>query len=138
MYSGDRHASLQNAEPVQTQLLGILTMQRREGFRAVQGVRLDAEEVLAPDEPLIIRAVPDRANLTLLATVTDLATGRLVGDPQVMRKDADEVHHGELPPLPIGDYRLRVEGVGDSATLADPVHGLVCVIDDRPPGDRPP
>ena len=39
-------------------------------------------------------------------------------------RDADEVHTGELPPLPAGDYRLRVEGVDVSAPLADPVHSL--------------
>ena len=76
MYSGDLHASLQNAEPVQTQLLGVLTARKREGFRAVQGVRLDADELLAVGEPLVVRALPDRANLTMQATVTDLATGR--------------------------------------------------------------
>jgi len=132
MYSGDLHAALQNAEPVQTQLLGVLTARKREGFRAVQGVRLDADELLAVGEPLVVRALPDRANLTMQATVTDLATGRDVASVPLQR-DADDVHHGELAPLRPGDYRLRVEGVGDSAALADPVHGLVCVVDDDAP-----
>ncbi|MDQ3738651.1 MAG: hypothetical protein M3337_05725, partial [Actinomycetota bacterium] len=51
--------------------------------------------------------------------------------------DADEVHHAEVPPLPPGDYRVRVEGVGDSVGLADPVHGLVCVLDDAAPDVDP-
>ena len=54
-----------------------------------------------------------------------------------MRRDADEVHHAEIAPLPAGDYRLRVDAVGDSAGLADPVHGLVCVIDDAEPDVDP-
>lgn len=137
MYSADRHASLQNAEAVQTQLLGILTAQRRAGFRAVQSVQLHADELLANGEPLVVRALPDRANLTLQATITDLATGRVVAMPAIMRRDADDIHHAELAPLPPGDYRLRVEGVGDSSALADPVHGLVCVVVDDDPGDEP-
>jgi hypothetical protein len=39
--------------------------------------------------------------------------------------------------LPPGDYRIAVEGAGDSAALADPVHGLVCVLDDEPPDVDP-
>ena len=114
MYSGDRHASLQNAEPVQTQLLGILTAQRREGFRAVQGVRLEADELLGAGEPLVLRACPIAPTSRCWRRSPTSPPGALVGDPCVLRRDADEVHHGELPPLPAGDYRLRVEGVGDS------------------------
>ena len=47
------------------------------------------------------------------------------------------MHTGEIPPLPAGDYRLRVEGVGVSAALADPVHSLVCVVEDAPPDVDP-
>jgi hypothetical protein len=54
-----------------------------------------------------------------------------------MRRDADEIHHAEIPPLPAGDYRVRVDAVGDGAGLADPVHGLVCVIDDAAPDVDP-
>jgi pimeloyl-ACP methyl ester carboxylesterase len=133
MYSADRHGSLQNNDPVQTQLRGILTARPLTGFRAIQGVRLEADELLAVGESLIVRALPDRGNLTLQASVTDLATGRLATEPVTMRRDADEVHHAEVPPLPPGDYRLLVQGVGDSAALADPVHGLVCVLDDSEP-----
>jgi len=137
MYSSDRHASLQNAEAVQTQLLGILTAQPFTGFRAVQGVRLESDELLATGETLVLRALPDRANLTLQASVVDLATERAATAPVTMRRDTDEVHHAEVPPLPPGDYRVRVEGVGDSAGLADPVHGLVCVFDDVAPDIDP-
>ena len=106
MYSGDRHASLQNADAVQTQLLGVLTARRREGSAPVQGVRIEADELLAVGEPLVVRALPDRANLTMQATVTDAATGRQVAAIPLQR-DADDVHHGEVPPLAPGDYRWR-------------------------------
>jgi pimeloyl-ACP methyl ester carboxylesterase len=137
MYSADRHSSLQNADPVQVQLHGILTSRPLAGFRAVQSVRLEADELLAAGESLILRALPERANLTLQASVTDLATGGPAVPPVTMRRDRDDVHHAEVPPLPPGDYRVLVEGVGDSAGLADPVHGLVCVFDDVVPDVDP-
>jgi pimeloyl-ACP methyl ester carboxylesterase len=137
MYSGDRHASLQNADPVQLQLRGVLTARPLGAFRAVESVRLEADELLAVGESLVLRALPDRANLILQATIIDVATGRPAIEPVVMLRDADDVHHAEVPPLPAGDYRITVDGLGDSAALADPVHGLVCVLDDDPPGVDP-
>jgi hypothetical protein len=137
MYSADRHASLQNADPVQLQLRGVLTARPLGAFRGIESVRLEADELLAAGESLVLRALPDRGNLTLQATITDVGTGRSAIEPVLMRRDADDVHHAEVPPLPPGDYRIAVAGVGDSATLADPVHGLVCVLDDKPPDVDP-
>jgi pimeloyl-ACP methyl ester carboxylesterase len=137
MYSADRHASLQNADAVQTQLRGILTARPLTDFRAVQSVRLEAEELLAAGESLAIRALPDRGNLTLQASLTDLATGLPATAPITMRRDSDDVHWAEFAPPPPGDYRLHVEAVGDSVGLADPVHGLVCVLDDVAPDVDP-
>jgi hypothetical protein len=132
-YASDRHGSLQNAESVQTQLLGILTARPTVGFRAARGVRLDAPEVIAEGEPLAVRALPDRSQLTLQATVTDAATGRDVVPAVALHRDADEIHSIELPPLPPGDYRLTVRGAGESIELVDPVHGLLCVFSDAEP-----
>jgi pimeloyl-ACP methyl ester carboxylesterase len=132
MYSSEQHGNLQTSEPVQTQLRGILTARPLGAFRAVQGVRVEADELLAVGESLVVRALPDTAGLTLRASVVDLASGRPAG-AVVLTRDADEVHTGELPPLPAGDYRLRVDGVDASAALADPVHTLVCVVDDDEP-----
>jgi pimeloyl-ACP methyl ester carboxylesterase len=137
MYSSDRHASLQNADAVQTQLRGILTARPLTGFRAVQSVRLEADELLAAGESLTVRALPDRGNLTLQASVTDLATGLPATVPITMRRDSDEIHWAEFAPLPPGDYRLLVEAIGDSVGLADPVHGLVCVVDESVPDVDP-
>jgi pimeloyl-ACP methyl ester carboxylesterase len=137
MYSADRHASLQNADPVQLQLRGILTARPLGAFRGVESVRLEADELLAAGESLVLRALPDRANLVLQATITDVATGRAAIAPVPLHRDADEVHAAEVAPLPPGDYRITVEGVGDSAALADPVHGLVCVLQDEPPDVDP-
>jgi hypothetical protein len=138
MYSADRHAALQNADPVQTQLYGILTAELIDTTRSFLGVRLEAPELLDLGESLTVRALPDGANLTLLASVTDLATGLDVGTPITLNRDADDVHHGEIAPLPEGDYRLSVVGVGDSARLVDPVHGLFCVVPDLEPEPNEP
>jgi pimeloyl-ACP methyl ester carboxylesterase len=136
MYSSEVHGSLQVAEAVQTQLLGILTARPPAGFRGARGIAIEADDLLAVGEPLAIRALPDTTGLTLRASVVDVATGRTAGEV-VLARDADEVHTGELPPLPAGDYRLRVEGIDVSAPLVDPVHSLLCVVDDGPPDDEP-
>ena len=118
---------------MQTQLLGILTAKPLAGFRDVSAVRVDVDELLLAGEPLTVTALPDRANLDLIVTVTDLATGRPTGAQSTMRRDADEVHHLELAPLPPGDYRVRVEGSGAASGLVDPVHSLVSVMTDSEP-----
>lgn len=137
MYSSEKHGSLQLAEAVQTQLRGVLTARPLSGFRAVQGVRVEATDLLAFGESLVVRALPDAAGLTLRAALTDVATGQVV-EQLTLARDADEVHTGELRPLPPGDYRLRVEGAAESAPLADPVHSLVSVVDDVEPDDIQP
>jgi len=137
MYASDRHASLQNVDPVQTQLLGVLTAVDLGGFRAGGAVRLEADEVVATGESVPVRAFPAGSNLDLTLVVTDLSTQRAAAPPMPMRRDADEVHHAEVAPLPAGDYRVCVEGSGPSATLVDPVHGLLCVLDDVVPDVDP-
>ena len=137
MYASDRHGSLQNVDPVQTQLLGILTATPLDDFKDVGSIDLHADEVVATDEPFTVRALPTAMNLDLQLVVTDLATERPAHAPLSMRRDADEVHDVEVPPLPAGDYRLHVEGVGTSRELVAPVNGLVCVLADRPPDVDP-
>jgi pimeloyl-ACP methyl ester carboxylesterase len=132
MYSSEQHGSLQLAEAVQTQLRGILTARPLTGFRAVQGVRVEADDILATGESLLVRALPDAGGLTLRATVTDVATGQVLRSV-VLARDADEVHTGEIAPLPAGDHRLRVDGIDGSERLADPVHSLVTVVEDAEP-----
>ena len=127
MYSADRHASLQNADPVRTQLLGILTNQPRAGFKAVAGARLEMDEIFGAAEPVTGTVLPDLANLELVAVVDDLRSGAR-SDPRPLRRDGDDVHHLHLGELAPGDYRVRVEGSGTSAGLIDPVHGLLSVV----------
>lgn len=144
MYSSDKHGSLQNQDAVQTQLAGILTQRSSaafradEAFREPRGIAVDVPDLLNPGEPLQLSAGrPDRpgpANLTLAVRVLDLATGRDVhASPIPLGTDGDGHYSAVLPPLPSGDYRVVVAGVGDSAVLVDPVHSLVCVFDDAEP-----
>lgn len=135
MYSNDRHASLQNAEAVQTQLLGILTKPDFAAFRAVQPLQLLLDEVYEVGEPIALQALPSSGNLELVASIVELGTGRPVVERQVLRRDADEVHHLELAPLPPGDYRVTVEGGAGSEGLADPVHGIVVVVPEDEPDE---
>ena len=55
MYSSEAHGSLQVAEAVQTQLLGILTARPPVGFRGGRGIAVEADELLAAGEPLAVR-----------------------------------------------------------------------------------
>lgn len=137
MYSSDKHGSLQNDDAVRTQLQGILTAQSASAFKGNEqfdrskGIPVDLPELLDVGEPLDVQAGPGRAGLTLGVDVIDLATGRSVHEaPILLHPDADGFHRGVVPPLPSGDYRVRVAGVGESAAMADPVHSLLCVFDD--------
>lgn len=137
MYSSDKHGSLQNDAAVRTQLIGILTERSTAAFRGDEeydkskGIPVDLPELISVGEPIDLRAGPGRAGLTLGVDVVDLATGQSVYDtPILLGRDGDGFHTGVVPPLPSGDYRVRVAGVGDSASLADPVHSLLCVFDD--------
>lgn len=133
MYSSDTHGSLQNADPVRTQLVGVLSARPLGAFRDVSAVRVDVDGLVAAGDTLTVTATPDKANLDLAVVVTDLSTGRPTGAPSAMRRDENDVHHLELAPLPPGDYRVRVEGSGASSRLVDPVHGLVSVMTEHEP-----
>ena len=140
MYSSDKHGSLQNDAAVRTQLIGILTERSTAAFRGEEeydkskGIPVDLPELISVGEPIDLRAGPGRSGLTLGVDVVDLATGQSVyATPILLGRDGDGFHTGVVPPLPSGDYRVRVAGVGDSASLADPVHSLLCVFDDDEP-----
>lgn len=127
MFSSDRHGSLQNADPVQTQLLGILTQKPLTGFKGAGGLRLVLDDIFATGEEVAGSVAPDVARLDLVATLTDLGAGRPVGPPRPLSRDADDIHHLSFGALPPGDYRIRVEAVGSGTGLVDPVHGLLSV-----------
>jgi pimeloyl-ACP methyl ester carboxylesterase len=127
MFATDRHGSLQNADPVHAQLLGILTQQPLGGFKGGSGLRLQLDEGFEMDEDIHGQVLASVPNVDLAARVVNLESGQVVRDAHALRRDADDIHHLELPSLPAGDYRIEVTGLGDSAGVVDPVHGLVCV-----------
>ena len=84
-----------------------------------------------------MRALPDAGSLTLRATVTDVATGRQVGAGRRCARDSDDVHTPRSRRCPPATTGSASRGSATSAGLADPVHGLVCVVDDAAPDVDP-
>jgi pimeloyl-ACP methyl ester carboxylesterase len=132
VYASQKHASLQNADNVLTQLLGVLTQvgdlaQIRE---ARDGIALDMDDAFAAGEPVELRAETTQPRLTLEAHVVDVATGATAGPYPLAERD-ERVHVAELPPLAPGDYRITVNGAGLAERLVQPVTSVfVCAPED--------
>ena len=130
MFAAQRHASLQNDDPVLTQLAGVLSGLDLDlsAFRALPttALSLELDDVYATGEPINVRAKPEReqpAGEPLLAIVDEAA--RAPGDraAEVMRSPLragnDGWHKAELPPLASGTYRLTVLGSGTVEPVSD-------------------
>lgn len=135
VYLPEGHGSLQNAPSSLTQILGQLSPLKRDArFRAVgNGLALTIDDIFSMDEGVMVNVTADIPYLDLKARVVDLATGKRVGSSVNLTSVGDVSFSAELPPLPAGDYRLQVAPWGDSAGLADPVHGLFHVASDAEP-----
>lgn len=133
MFAAQKHASLQNDDPVLTQLAGILTgidldLSR---FRAMPriGLGLDVDDVYGADEPVTIRARPEQSlQASLIAVVEDAARAPDAEQPVETARASlhpaeDEWHVAELRPLPPGTYRVTVLGDG----LIEPVTDVFAV-----------
>jgi pimeloyl-ACP methyl ester carboxylesterase len=137
VYASQIHASLQNADNVQTQLLGVLTqVADLESIKDVRsGLSLALEEVFEPTEAIPVRVGVTEPRLELAATVTDIASGAQDG-PHRLVGAGDGAHTLELPPRSPGEYRLTVEGVNRSSQLVQPVTGVFMVAPDEPLPDE--
>lgn len=134
MFAAQRHASLQNDDPVLAQLAGILSGLDLDlsGFKALPtlGLSLDLEDVYDADEPLTVRARPEReSDDRLLVVVEDAARPpddeRPVEVARASLQPADDGwQSAELPPLPAGTYRVTVFGSG----MVEPVTDVVAVV----------
>jgi pimeloyl-ACP methyl ester carboxylesterase len=134
MFAAQRHASLQNDDPVLAQLAGILSGLDLDlsGFKALPtlGLSLDLEDVYDADEPLTVRARPEReSDDRLLVVVEDGARPpddeRPVELARASLQPADDGwQSAELPPLPAGTYRVTVFGSG----MVEPVTDVVAVV----------
>jgi pimeloyl-ACP methyl ester carboxylesterase len=133
VYASQIHASLQNAESVQTQLLGVLTeVADLENIRDLRsGLSLTLDEVFGPTEQISAQVKVTEPRLELAATVTNIASGAMDG-PFPLAARANGLYALKLPPRPAGDYRLSVEGVRRSAQVVQPVTGIFMVAPDAP------
>lgn len=133
MFAAQKHASLQNDDPVLTQLAGILSGIDLDLslFRArpTIGLGLDVEDVYAADEPVTVRVRPEQSLPGPLVAVAEDATRAPDAEQPLevrradLRVDGDGWHVGELGPLPPGTYRVTV--LGDGAV--EPVTDVVAV-----------
>jgi pimeloyl-ACP methyl ester carboxylesterase len=133
VYASQKHATLQEVESVQTQLLGILTqipgLSGVRGLRSGLALRVDGSFAIAETVP--VRVVTSQPRLSLAATVTDRGTGRTDG-PYTLRGLGQGIYEVELPGCNPGDYSVTVTGTGTSRNLVQPVSDVFVVLPDDP------
>lgn len=137
VYAPERHASLQDALSVQTQVRGLLTpVERADRFRDARGgLRLSLDDLHSAGEQIPVAVTAGMRRATLVGTVLDLGTKRPVAGPLPLQAADDQLSHSlDLEPLPAGCYRLDIAPTGESAGAIQPVHGLFLVADDSEPG----
>jgi pimeloyl-ACP methyl ester carboxylesterase len=126
MYAGTKHGSLQNADPVITNLTGLLS-----GFALDLGafrkpktqVALEVEDVFFAGEPVAVRARPSRGNVKLNATLWRSGESQPVA-ATAMQPAGGDWHGAEFAPPGDGAYRVTVSGpnvetVEDSFAVAE-------------------
>jgi pimeloyl-ACP methyl ester carboxylesterase len=111
MYAAERHASLQNMDPVLVQLAGVLTGRDTTAYRDLPktGLGLDLEDAYAIDEPIGVRVRSEDQAAELAAVAVEAETGREAGRV-LLPPGIDEWREAEIPPAPAGTYRLTVSG----------------------------
>jgi hypothetical protein len=129
MFAAQRHASLQNDDPVLAQLAGILSGLHLDlaAFRApaTVGLSLDVDDVYEAGEPVTVKARPERESTNALLAVVEDASQPPDSQHPVelarapLRPSGDGWHSVELPPLPEGAYRVTVLGSGMVEPVAD-------------------
>ncbi len=136
VYAPERHASLQNARSVQTQLRGLLApVEGRERFRDARGgLNLLLDDLFVAGEEIPLSVIADTRRLDLTATVVELEHRRPVAGPLPLTLGDDQLTpHAELPPLPPAVYGVEVSALGSSEGSAHPVHGIFVVAGDEEP-----
>jgi pimeloyl-ACP methyl ester carboxylesterase len=126
MYAATRHGSLQNADAVLTNLIGLLSGfslglgdfrgPARPGPAPIRlGLRI--EDAYWPDEPISVVVRPER-DVALRCVVAETSSGREVAQA-TLASTADGAHRADLAPLPPGAYRVTVSGAADVEPVAD-------------------
>jgi hypothetical protein len=131
-FFGTRHASLQNADAALIhveQAIRDLALDLGS-FRGPEPpslpVGLDIEDAYWPDEPIPVRALPAREDVTLEATITDL-DGKVAATAP-LKPDGSGAWTHEFPPLAGGTYRVTVTGG------SQPASDVFAVFDEHPAG----
>ena len=134
MFAAQRHASLQNDDPVLTQLAGVLSGVDLDlsAFRDLPTVRvsLDIDDIYEVGEPLVVRARTEQGSAEpLLAVVEDAVRPPDDEQPVEVARAALRPSDGgwqsaELAPPPEGAYRITVFGGG----AVEPVTDVVAVL----------
>jgi pimeloyl-ACP methyl ester carboxylesterase len=133
LYASQKHATLQEVDSVQTQLLGVLTqIPGLSGVRyARSGIALQLDGSFEVAEPVPVRVETSQSRLALEATVTDRGTGRSDG-PHALRDLGHGVYEVELSGREPGDYEVTVTGTGTSTGLVQPVSDVFVVLPEDP------
>ncbi|SDD02992.1 lipase/acyltransferase domain-containing protein [Rhodococcus tukisamuensis] len=112
-FFSQRHASLQNDDPVLDHIGGVLRNSELEPpniFPAVnESISLEVEDVTT-DEPLVIRARTDAEDAALVATVRPVAGGEGLERP--LTRSDDGRHRATFEGLAAQDYRITVRAPG--------------------------
>jgi Lecithin:cholesterol acyltransferase len=131
MYAGDRHASLQNADPVLIQLKGFITNlylplgQFRAPLPTRAQLGLDLEDAYWSDQDVTFTLRSSRAgNQPIRAVIENCANGERRGAASLVI-GVNGPASTRLKPLEPGVYRLRVSG----DDTVDPVSDLFTVFD---------
>ncbi len=131
MFANERHASLQNDDPVLVQLTGILSgvdidhEAFREALPAI-GLALDLEDVYGPEEPVAVRVRPQEPPSQPLVVEVENVESNARVERRTLRLGDDGWHAAELGPLADGTYRLTAFGPGP----VEPVTDIFAVIGD--------
>lgn len=122
MFAGTRHASLQNADAVLTQLKGWMTIADLTGFRAGGPTRLslDLADLHAAGDPVVFTVTPSGTTGVLRYTLEWLG-GPSSGQPTASGtvEPVDGPRLVEVPALQPGVYRLSLTGESDVEPVSD-------------------
>jgi hypothetical protein len=124
MFAATQHASLQNADAVLTHLDGLINSLYFDlgGFRKPRlspvKLALEVEDLFWRDEPVTVRARPEREEVQLVATLMHTDSGGSV-DRIRMRSDGDGWQVAEFAPPPEGSYRVEVSGGAEVEPASD-------------------
>jgi hypothetical protein len=120
MYAGTQHGSLQNADPVITQLTGVLSgfgLDLGEFRKPKAQVALEVDDVFFDREPIEVRARPGKSDLTLSVIIWRSGESQPM-DTVKMQPAGGDWFSAEFQPQAAGAYRVTVEG-SDVETAED-------------------